>query len=68
MVPLASYACRMDERSEERKEHAPTCGGCEHEVRSGQPTFFFDEVRYHVMCVPAEHASRAQSLLGVKSC
>jgi hypothetical protein len=44
------------------------CGGCGAEVLAGQPTFVFDEVRYHVDCVPAEQSSRAQSLLGVKSC
>ena len=58
----------MDERSAEREGNTPTCGGCGREVRSGEPTFFFEEVRYHVTCVPAEHASRALSLLGVKSC
>ncbi len=45
-----------------------TCGGCASEIRQGEPVFVFDEVRFHVACVPAEHSSRAQSLLGVKSC
>jgi hypothetical protein len=45
-----------------------TCGGCAKEFRAGEPIFHFDGLRYHVGCVPAEHSSQAQALLGVKSC
>jgi hypothetical protein len=45
-----------------------TCGGCAKEFRAGEPIFHFDGFRYHVGCVPAEHSSQAQALLGVKSC
>lgn len=44
------------------------CGGCGKPLLRGQPVFHFDDQRFHVDCVPAEHASRAQALLGVKSC
>ena len=45
-----------------------TCGGCDTEIRRGQPTFFYDDVAYHVTCVPAERSSNAQSLMGIKGC
>lgn len=44
------------------------CAACGEPTRRGEPTFFFDDERYHPDCVPAEHASQAQALLGVKSC
>ncbi len=53
---------------EDMESDVRTCGGCGAEIRRGEPVFVFDEVRFHVACVPAEHSSRAQSLLGVKSC
>ena len=46
----------------------PVCAECGLPTRRGEPTFFFDDERYHLECVPAEHAARAQALLGVKSC
>lgn len=47
---------------------AAACAGCGRPMGRGQPIFHFDDRRYHVDCVPAAHASRAQALLGVKGC
>jgi hypothetical protein len=44
------------------------CAGCAEALRRGEPRFVFDEQRYHLDCVPAEHAARAKGLLGVKGC
>lgn len=44
------------------------CGECAEEFRAGDPILHFDGLRFHIGCVPAEHASHAQALLGVKSC
>jgi len=49
-------------------EAPPACAGCGEALLRGQPRFVFDDLRYHLDCVPAEHAARAKALLGVKSC